>query len=453
MKKMLIALLLVQLLGCAAVAPQPPGATLDAAQRAEAFDTVRQRVREQYVDPQLRGVDWDASAARLRPQALAAATDEQFWELLDRLTAELGDAHTQVLSPRRHAWWKAKQSLTLGLRVSEIAGELVVTGVAPGSDAERQGLKPGDAVQRIAGQPALDWWHATLADARKSSTPRAQLRSAARRLNAGDASSTEPTLVLDLEAGGQRRQHMLTRALLPDRPVMSSQLLPSGHGYLRLSAFDPDLAKRTPLGVALFDLRQAPGLVIDLRQNSGGSMAMATTLLTELFPRKVAVGKLLTRDGKPLTRLFGLFNVTGPELMTHGNATPYGGAVVVLVDEGSASASELVAAALQGLGRAQVVGRTSCGCLLGVQGLIELPGGGALSFSQMDFALQGSPRIEGRGVVPDVAVPLDRTALQAGRDPDLEAAVALLGRLAARGPVAATPLSAPTPAAAPMQPR
>lgn len=67
MKKMPIALLLVQLLGCAAVAPQPPGATLDAAQRAEAFDTVQQRVREHYVDPQLRGVDWDASAARLRP--------------------------------------------------------------------------------------------------------------------------------------------------------------------------------------------------------------------------------------------------------------------------------------------------------------------------------------------------------------------------------------------------
>jgi carboxyl-terminal processing protease len=73
--------------------PVPEGATLDRAERQAAVDFVWTTVNERYFDPALNGVDWPAVRARWEPQALAAESDERFWETLDRMTGELRDAH------------------------------------------------------------------------------------------------------------------------------------------------------------------------------------------------------------------------------------------------------------------------------------------------------------------------------------------------------------------------
>ena len=96
------------------------------------------------------------------------------------------------------------------------------------------------------------------------------------------------------------------------------------------------------------------------------------------------------------------------------------------MDSDSASASEATAGGLQGMGRAVVVGETSCGCLLEYLGYAALPGGGELAYSEVGFTTVKGERIEGRGVIPDVVVDRNREDIRANRDRTLEMAQAAL---------------------------
>ena len=97
--------------------------------------------------------------------------------------------------------------------------------------------------------------------------------------------------------------------------------------------------------------------------------------------------------------------------------------MTILVDEVSASGSELFAGVMQEHGRAKVIGRESCGCLLVAQKLSKLYDGGQLSVSELDFKTPKGKRLEGDGVIPDRIVPLTRDDLLIGRDAALEAAI------------------------------
>ena len=109
-----------------------------------------------------------------------------------------------------------------------------------------------------------------------------------------------------------------------------------------------------------------------------------------------------------------------------GREDAYAGKVAVLMDSDSASASEATAGGLQGMGRAIVVGETSCGCLLAYLGYAALPGGGELAYSEVGFTTVKGERIEGRGVIPDVVVERNREDIRANRDRALEMAQAAL---------------------------
>jgi carboxyl-terminal processing protease len=140
---------------------------------------------------------------------------------------------------------------------------------------------------------------------------------------------------------------------------------------------------------------------------------------------------------------FGLTEVIGRRLRAEPPAGgAYAGPVVVLIDSASASGSELMAGALRAMGRARLIGQTSCGCLLGVLGPLPLPGGGRLSFSEVDFELEGLPRIEGAGLQPDESVPATLADLQRGHDAALTAAEAWLQQAVRK--MGADPTSLPT---------
>lgn len=436
-KSLLLAAAFLQLAGCAVLDPNDVltrrlgnaapanGQPLDMRTREQAFDFVWNRVNDRYVDPQLRGVNWKAVGQQYRPLALAARHDDMFWDTLDRMTGELGDAHTRVMSSQQYTYYKNKQFYTLGLAVREMNGELVVVRVGKESPAAQAGIVAGAVLLEIDGKPATQWWQATTAASRKNSTERARQKSVLRVLNAGHPDAPSATLALRVQGlDGSAFATTLTRAIAQDKPSVSSKILPSGYGYLRLSAFDDrikgDLVKQ------LSSLRSSPGIVIDLRGNGGGKQHIAQTLMNTLVEGKVAAGKTLTRTGKPLTMFMGMVDLNKPELTLQGVPDPYRGQVVLLVDEASASASELTAATLQGIGRAKVVGEVSCGCLLGYMGPTNVPGGGALVYSELDFETVDGRRIEGTGVIPDVRAALTRADLVAGRDPVLEAATALL---------------------------
>src|SRR5262249_24096500 len=112
-------------------------------------------------------------------------------------------------------------------------------------------------------------------------------------------------------------------------------------------------------------------------------------------------------------------------IATHRGVQTYGGAVIILVDEESASASEVFTASMQEHGRARVVGRQTCGCVLN-QASKRLNGGGILRWSIRVYYSPEGRLLEVSGITPDTLVKLTISDLQHHRDVTLQVAESLL---------------------------
>lgn len=416
--------------GESAVPVAPPTGPLSAVQRELAFDFVWSTINERYYDPKLNGVDWRAASGKFRARALSASDDETFWEELDRMTGELKDSHTRVESPRRVEARRNNEGVTLGLALSVIDNALVVGSVNNNSDAWWAGVRPGMNVATIDGTPAMDAYRKLYAETRDSSSPRARHLSAVGRFNRGAPDSK--VAMSFKRADGTDLSATLKRTRIASPPQAQARRLPSGIGYIRFSNFIPSLTDTVVKGFR--DLKDAPGLIIDLRGNGGGSLGMTRDLVSYLFKDKTRLTKQITRDGKPISIGWGLVDVIKLEYDTSPRTDAYTGPVVVLVNEGSGSGSEYFASTLQALGRAKIVGQTTCGCLLGFLGYAPVPGGGELAYSEVGFVTPNGRRIEGDGVVPDLTVPITQADLQIYRDRALEVAEAMLGLEAVKRP-------------------
>ncbi|MCS6996068.1 MAG: S41 family peptidase [Casimicrobiaceae bacterium] len=406
----------------AEVASDAPSGEERRAQREAAVELVWRTVLERYWRADLNGVDWHAARARWAPLAIAAQTDEAFWELLDRMTGELGDSHTRVESPTAVALRRAEQARGLGLSLRELEGELIVTSVHAESDAWWAGIRPGMRIEAIEEQDALTLWRRWLEQARPVSSPQAALRQPIRALNRLAEGSDGGVRLRVERQDGSRFDVRLRVGTFSTRAVALGRTLPSGFGYVRFSAFRESIRARV---LELIREQSAtPGLVLDLRGNGGGSAAMVDAIAGAFFRERTLIARTQTRTGAPVT-VIGV-PIMPPERYAPGDPQAFTGPVAVLIDHGTASAAEALAAALQATGRARVFGETSCGCLLAFLGYVRLPGGGELAYSEIGYTDAQGRLIEGRGIVPDVPIAITRAALREGRDRVLEAAVAWL---------------------------
>ncbi|HSN20996.1 MAG TPA: S41 family peptidase [Usitatibacter sp.] len=412
-----------------AYVPQPHG-PLGRAGRERAFDFVWSTIEKRYHDRSYNGVDWKAVGERYRPLALGAADDAAFWDVLDRMTGELRDSHTRVESPRDVELRRSNQAITLGFALLPVEGRLAVATVDPKSDAWWAGVRPGMTVAEIDGRPAAQVYAELLAHARQASTDRARHFAAMRRLVVGPEGSK---VAFTFErADGTRLRASLARHRV-DRPhVEMHRLLPSGFGYIRFSEWSIGLTLRALAG--LDALRSAPGIIIDLRGNPGGSVYAVNMMLERFFAKRTELGRTTTRSGRPVSMLLGTVDIIKLHREVPGSPDAYRGPVAILVDAGSASGSELFAGSMQAAGRAIVVGQPSCGCLLGFLGYARVPGGAELAYSEVGFVLSNGRHIEGQGVIPDAGVALTLDDLRLFRDRTLEEAEARLARLAPRKP-------------------
>ena len=316
----------------------------------------------------------------------------------------------------------------VGLEVSQGADGIVVVSPLADSPAERAGILAGDRIVAVDGTP----------------TKEMPVGEATRRMKG--AAGTQ--VVLGIERAGLREPRSFT--LVRDHVRTTSvdwRLLDRGAGtvYVRIRSFQ-DRTDRE-LRQALDGARQEiggpiRGLVIDLRNNPGGLLDQAVKVADRFLPRGVIV-TTEARGKKPEVE------------EAHEKDTEPGYPVVLLVNRGSASASEIVAGALQDHGRAVVVGSQTFG-KGSVQTIVELEDGSALKLTVARYFTPKHRSIQERGITPDVpvgapAIPPEAESVtgepQAGRaapptrsDPQLDRAVDLLkGAKVFGGPAAGSP--------------
>ncbi len=276
----------------------------------------------------------------------------------------------------------------IGIVISIRKGALTVISPIDGTPAARAGLKPGDRIVRIGSE----------------STVNMPLHEAVKRLRG--KVGTKVTFWVERTGWPQPRKFTLTRARIEIHSVRG-KLLPGKVGYVRVSRFSGNT--RAELSKALRKLEDAgaKGIILDLTNNPGGLLSQAVAVVDSF----VDYGVVVTTRGAA-----GLVFEKWTASPQH---TLWKGPLLVLVNRGSASASEIVAGALKALGRAVVVGERTFG-KGSVQVLMRNEDGSALKLTVARYYVHGDVPIQTVGVTPDLA--LDAVVLKKDwvyfRDPE-----------------------------------
>lgn len=388
--------------------------------RLAVFDDVWQTVGARYYDARMRGLDWAAERERFRPLAADARTTQEFYTTLRRMLAELRDAHTRVYSPEERFEWDRPTFTGVGLSLREIDGHLVVARVEEKSEARRAGVRAGQVLLKIDGEPVATLVARRADEGATASTATAARLSAIARLFDGER-GREVALTLAGEDGRERvvLLRRTTQTLAPRLEVRRVE----GVAVVHFDLFTQEIA--TSLVRALRDdkrLSKSRAVVIDLRDNGGGEAESMIDAASAFLPAGTPLGAFTDREGRvvagPQTRPAMLFAADAIET--------YGGALVLLTGTRTASAAEIFAAALKDAGRARVVGERTCGCVLAIRARHPLADGGLLDVSEMDYRTARDQRLEGVGVAPDETVSPTRADITRGRDAAMLRAVELL---------------------------
>jgi carboxyl-terminal processing protease len=357
------------------------------------FDRVWSEVRNQYYDPALHGVDWNAARRTYRPTALAAPDDRALYRTLGQMLDLLDDDHAGAAPPavarRQDLLRERRAAIGVSLRPDNaVEGGYVIEQVRAGSPAAEAGVGVG-------------WRLAT--DATSVWTPEQ------------DVVEGRPVTLSLIDSDGTPRPLTLTPRIMEPQPAFIADRSRAGVVVLRIDGFEAGLGRW--MGEQLAGLEPEIDVVIDLRGNPGGRLMEADAVLSCFLPQNSVWATRTPRSGR------------GIMLKTGGGCgdleEPVGNDVAVLVDGQSRSAAELTPAALQEARRAVVVGEPTAGAVL-ISQETRLPDGGRLTLSRADFVTSGGVRLEKRGVKPDVVAAASLEDRRAGRDPALEAAVAAL---------------------------
>ena len=297
----------------------------------------------------------------------------------------------------------------------DLDGEfLTIISPIEGSPAEAAGLKPGDAIIAIDGEDMT------------GSTPEE-----VRQRVLGEA-GTEVKLTVSREGESEPLEFRITRARIVV-PSVTGEMREDGIAYIDINTFGDKTTGELDTALEAV-LRQNPrGIIIDLRNNPGGYLNTAVEVASEFIDDGVILYEQYG-DGKRDT-----FRALG-----NGRATDL--PIVVLINEGSASASEILAGALQDYGRATLVGVQSYG-KGSVQQWVPLSNNeGAARVTIAKWLTPDERAIDGIGLSPEVYVAMSSEDYEAERDPQLDAAtetiLALLNQTA-------IPTSQPTPQVTP----
>ena len=384
--------------------------------RLTVFDDAWETIQERYYDPAFHGVDWQAKRSAFRAAAGRAANTQEFYELLRQMIASLRDAHTRVYSPDEKFDWWSPRFVTVGLTVREVQGVPTVLHVESGSAASRTDIKPGDVIVSVDNVPVADFLSQRMRANGLTNDGTTRFRAIA-TLFEGQAGT-------EVKVGWSTRNGKQKSAVLPrywsQRQLGFNNQRKGKIAVLRLDAFTQsvalDFAKTLP-----DVLEGASGIILDLRGNGGGDAEAMADVASLFMDEGTNLGKFADRSGASFE-----LQTFSKRLWRVPNVLPTKLPLVVLTGENTSSAAEILVAALQSKGRAQVIGTDTCGCVLAIRNRHALPDGGVLDVSEFDYRTAAGVRLEGVGVKPDKITPATRVDVYSRRDPAFELAQQIL---------------------------
>lgn len=257
--------------------------------------------------------------------------------------------------------------------------------------AEKVGLHAGDVILSVNGESVNGW------DAERTVT-----------VIKGEVGTSVKILV---KRGAENKEFSITRAVI-NNPSVSSELRGTT-GILTLNRFDQETVALVRKEVSALKGKGMTQLVLDMRGNGGGVLDAAPGVVGMWVDGKPTVSIKANNGGSTV------LNADGEQLLK-------GFKTAVLVNGSTASASEIVTAALQHYKVATVVGEKTFGKGT-VQELVPLEGGAMLKVTIQRWYTPSGANVNGKGIKPDVEVGLTQDQLNAGKDPQLEKAIELAG--------------------------
>ncbi len=288
------------------------------------------------------------------------------------------DPHSSFLTPEDYQELQIETKGKfggIGIEITIRNGILTVVAPLEGTPADRAGIRANDQIIKINGELTQDM---TLMDAVQ------KMRG---------AKGTKLKLTILREGERKPLEFELVRDVISIKSV-KTRPLEKGYGYVRISSFQSGTARDLRGALAKLEEENHPlqGLIIDLRNNPGGLLDQAVEVSDEFLNQ-------------------GLIVYTGGRLESqkmsfeaHKNKRPHRYPIIVLVNGGSASASEIVAGALQDHKRALILGERTFG-KGSVQTVIPLNGGSAVRLTTSLYYTPSGRSIQATGIVPDIIVP------------------------------------------------
>ncbi len=341
-------------------------------------------IHESYYDQKYNGQDWGRWEHRYDGKL---KTSDDSHKAIETMIASLGDPYTRFLD--RDAFDEEKSQIEahlfgVGMQLGMNKEHKVVV-IAPIEDtpASNAGIQPGDEITEVDAKPVKGQ----------------SLDQVVKQIRGPINTKVAITLMRKTE----RKKVQLSRAEIPIRAVASSQMLPDNIGYIRLDSFISQKAT-SEMKQSLKKLSGADGLIIDLRNNPGGLLSNAIDIAGMFLNHDDTIVSTIDADGYKNSQK----NISnGP--LTHQP-------MVVLINGGSASASEILSGALRDNMRAKLVGQKSFGKGL-VQAINKLDDGSGINVTIAKYVTPNDTDIHKIGIIPDYKVDLKEEDYTKGKGP------------------------------------
>ena len=369
-------------------------------------------------------LDWNRVYVETIPKVLAAKTTDEYYRVLRQLAPMLRDGHTNIYPPR-----ELQRQFFAGppIRTAKVGDSVIVTAVRSASLGER--VRVGDVVVAVDGVPAIEYAEQRVRPFVSGSTTQDRdMRTYSYQFLHGDES--KPVSLTLRAADGKDRVEVVARKGYDDvknSPVNVFQMR-GDIAVISLDTFANDSAVKA-FEAALPQILGAKGLVIDLRENGGGSSGYGLRVLSYLTRDALPRAKSRVRISRPNRRGEIDWEAIDPlaKPVEIKRDKVFAGPVAVLIGPQTFSAAEDMLVPYVALKRGALIGSASGGST-GQPMLLNLPGGGSARICAKRDSMPDGTEFVGRGFQPTVRVEATLDDIRAQRDAVLERAIAEVSR-------------------------